>query len=804
MKELVISRHRPAPGTTTRTIIQVDSKGMITAADSQLSAVLGYNTTELTGQPFNLLPASREDNPLSPDYAAIVRAGHPVTVTLRHQDGFFITARVLVRCATRDFERPLDAQVRRRENTPPAGLLRFAEESANLGVWALDQGNGSIQWTDGLYRLLALPSGTPLTPEQALAYCPGSQQQARIRALARRCLRDGRAFSINVTLITHDQQPCHVTIHGRALKPGKGGARIGGTVVDRTRTQQHMESEQQVRHLLNSVMATTGSQVAAVDTGLNLLCFNQAFSDYYLETLGVRVSVGANLNTLLQGNANACRLAQRLWHRAFEQGSFRVCLPLSRISDNQPLHEVTFQSLRDSRGRIVGAVQSARPLTRHPDQGFTGPARHGAAASGLLNGRELNQWLLHLLGRPRSGHSLIYIDLDHFTALNERAGRGACDRYLAELASTLSLRLRQRDLLADLEGDSFAVLLENCNECEARKVVTDLLEVIREFVFECQGHQLQSTASGGLLMIPRNTTMAPEPLISQARDTCHTAKVAGRDRFHVDVAGGRGNEVRQAGARPNHIRRCLDGDGLILEYQPLRPIAQPARGLHVEILARLRSPGSQKLLAPSAFLGIAERFDLARELDRQVIRRTLDWLARHRQLALNFRYCGFNLSRATILDDTFADFIQTLMASVPLAPECFCFEIAEADATHYPQEVAVLCEALRQTGCRTALDGAGASLESFSLCATMPVDLIKLTPALVRGLHEDPSRMVMMEALQRIARSAGKQTIATNIEDDFALQRARSTGIDFAQGFHLAAPRALEQLARRCTARQTA
>ena len=355
--------------------------------------------------------------------------------------------------------------------------------------------------------------------------------------------------------------------------------------------------------------------------------------------------------------------------------------------------------------------------------------------------------------------------------------------------------MRQRDALARLSGDTFALLIENCPEVKARKIADNILELISGFVFDWQGKQLQTTASGGLLMLTDDLPDDPEQLLGQAADLCHTAKTSGRNRIHAAHALSHRAGDGGAGKLAEQIRDALDNDRLILEYQALRPVASVTWGDHIEILSRI--PGEtpeQPCLQPGEFLPVAERFDLAKLLDRQVIRQTLQWLNSQRLLEPRLKYCGFNLSLASVLDDTFADFMESALADSPFAPECFCLEIRESHATQYPDDVAVLCDALHRIGCRVALDGAGASVESYSLAAKLPVDIIKLDRKMMQHLHDDPVQQVMVEALHKIAEASGKTTVATFIESDDTLRKVRTLGIHYGQGFRLYRPRPLNEL----------
>ena len=107
------------------------------------------------------------------------------------------------------------------------------------------------------------------------------------------------------------------------------------------------------------------------------------------------------------------------------------------------------------------------------------------ALTGLLNRRRFEDELArHLAHGRRYGMSgaLIVIDLNDFKHVNERHGVRAGDRVLILVASALTNRLRETDLLARVGGDQFAVLLPRAKPHEAERVSQALEDVIAEEV----------------------------------------------------------------------------------------------------------------------------------------------------------------------------------------------------------------------------------------------------------------------------------------------------------------------------------
>ena len=800
MKEFLIQRYRQDPlgPAIPPTLVQIDDTGRVIRADRHTDTMFGYEPAELIGKPVQQILASRQDDPFAPANRHRLNDGQKVLVTFRHKEGFFFTARLGLHTEMRDSDQAASAAITLRDSIAmDSSLLTLAEQSAGFGLWELDIASNEIGWTEGVYRLLELQPGTELTPEQALFYCQAGQN--RVRALFRRSIRTGKPFRIDLSILTGKQNPQTVTLAGGPLGDSREPQRLGGVIVNHSEAMRHDDEKQRVQSILEATGNATEDLVLAVNTRLDLLHFNKPWARQFYKAFGLAPSVGDNLSKLLGDFPNERRLIERLWQRALERDSFVAEMPLNRQGEGFPVYEFHFQSLRGPHNEVVGATHVARDISDRLKRNLDDDRRtRFDPVTGLLNRRAFLEHLERALThqhRRQFTDSLLLLDLDNFEQCQENTGSGACDRYLRELAATLGLRVRQRDALARLAGDTFALYIENCPEPRVRKLADEIREQIARFQFDWQGQQLQTTASGGLLILGGEQPEQPEQLLSQAANLCHTAKISGRNRIHAAHARHGEQPAGSSDQQLEQLRNALDNNHLLLEFQSMKPVASVTWGDYIEILCRI--PGANPddtPLTPNQFLPIAERFDLVKRLDRQVIRQTLDWLDRHPLLEPRLKYCGFNLSLASILDDSFAEFMEQAVAPLAYKPECFCLEIREAHATQYPDEVAVLCDALHRAGFRVALEGAGASVESYSLAANLPVDIIKLDQRVMKHLEKDPVQQIMVDALHRIAEAAGKETVATFIENDETLRKVRTLGIHFGQGFRLAEPQPLEQL----------
>lgn len=76
--------------------------------------------------------------------------------------------------------------------------------------------------------------------------------------------------------------------------------------------------------------------------------------------------------------------------------------------------------------------------------------------------------------------TLLLIDLDHFTELNETYGTDAADEVLRETARRLAASCRKTDVAARLEGDRFGLLLVDTERADGLQTARRLLAAIAE------------------------------------------------------------------------------------------------------------------------------------------------------------------------------------------------------------------------------------------------------------------------------------------------------------------------------------
>ncbi|MGE6686597.1 GGDEF domain-containing protein [Stutzerimonas stutzeri] len=98
--------------------------------------------------------------------------------------------------------------------------------------------------------------------------------------------------------------------------------------------------------------------------------------------------------------------------------------------------------------------------------------------------------------------SLMAVDLDEFSRVNQRYGQDEGDLVLQAVAQLLVLNLRHQDLLCRLAGDRFVVLLPDTAEQQARQLAEELQTAVASLAHKTRQHgeRLHLRASTAVVM----------------------------------------------------------------------------------------------------------------------------------------------------------------------------------------------------------------------------------------------------------------------------------------------------------------
>lgn len=160
------------------------------------------------------------------------------------------------------------------------------------------------------------------------------------------------------------------------------------------------------------------------------------------------------------------------------------------------------------------------------------------ALTNCLNRRSIDRWLdRSFVEAERLGHplSVLFVDLDHFKAINDRHGHAGGDHCLRQVASALRRELDSADLLGRYGGEEFIVILPGRAGAAARQAGEAMRSAVERLEIEWEGRPVRLTVSVGVAT-RTNGEQTPEAMVARADKALYSAKRGGRNCVHVAPA----------------------------------------------------------------------------------------------------------------------------------------------------------------------------------------------------------------------------------------------------------------------------
>lgn len=120
--------------------------------------------------------------------------------------------------------------------------------------------------------------------------------------------------------------------------------------------------------------------------------------------------------------------------------------------------------------------------------------------------------------------------------------------------------------------------------------------------------------------------------------------------------------------------------------------------------------------------------------------------------------------------------------------EKIVFEVTEGEQIRDPVHLDRIINEYKHRGFLTAIDDFGAGSSGLNLLAKFQPNYIKLDAALIRNLHEDRIKRVIVKSIMDVCRELNIEAIAEGVESKEELEALRDLGVHLVQGYLFARP----------------
>ena len=419
-----------------------------------------------------------------------------------------------------------------------------------------------------------------------------------------------------------------------------------------------------------------------------------------------------------------------------------------------------------------------------------------------LTGLPNRRLLLDRLGQAsvlaqRSGQlgALLFLDLDHFKALNDTLGHEVGDELLQQVAQRLRACVRVADTVARLGGDEFVVMLNELSSSteEAAQLAQRIGEKILHGLsqpYVLKGHAHQSGCSIGATLFGGSLQTATD-LLKQADIAMYQVKARRGNglcffdpRMQVAI-----NDRAQLEA---DLREALAQGQFALHYQP--QFTPEGCIVGAEVLLRWQHP-ERGMVSPAQFIAVAEESDLILHIGQWVLRTACQQLAlwqqdprsSHLQLSVNVSVRQFR-------QPEFVRQVTEIIQETGVRSHLLTLELTESLVLDNVDDAIEKMHQLRTKGVRFSVDDFGTGYSSLAYLTRLPLHQLKIDQSFVRNLGARATDDVIVQTIIGMARNLELEVIAEGVETQEQKDFLVRHGCDLYQGYLLGRPMPVEAL----------
>jgi diguanylate cyclase (GGDEF)-like protein len=448
----------------------------------------------------------------------------------------------------------------------------------------------------------------------------------------------------------------------------------------------------------------------------------------------------------------------------------------------------TYGDFLDSHRAILDAERQAAEQRLHH-------LAHYDPLTGLPNRTLFHETLGKVLAlAPDKGWSVavLFLDLDHFKAVNDKVGRALGDEVLGQFGDRLTGGVRIRDTVGRLGGDEFGViLLMEAGHQGASTVANQIRDALR-VPFDVQGQKVTMTASIGITVHPADAG-DPDTLLKNADTAMHRAKQAGRDTIRFFTTEMNAEMLARLDLEAA-LRRAVANHEFVLHYQP-KVHLDGGRIAGLEALLRWERPG-HGLVSPAEFVPVLEETGLILSVGRWVIATVCQQISRWIGSSVGPLQVAVNVAGRQFVEGDFeADVIAALEGShIPAG--LLELELTETSLMVNTERTIAILERLGALGVQISIDDFGTGYSSLAYLHRFPIDKLKIDIAFVRNITKNPDDAAIARTIIRMAHSLKLAVIAEGVETAAQVAYLRRHHCDQIQGYYFSRPLPLSELER--------
>ena len=397
--------------------------------------------------------------------------------------------------------------------------------------------------------------------------------------------------------------------------------------------------------------------------------------------------------------------------------------------------------------------------------------------------------------------AVCFIDLDHFSRINDTLGHDLGDELLREVSSRLVAASRTSDSVSRfgteegiaevsrLGGDEFTVVLSDLSDPqESVRVARRLLETLRKPV-RLGTQEVFVTASVGVAIYPFDGNDTEE-LLKSADVAMYHAKEQGRNTYQMYSASMNAEAMARLQLE-QQLRKAVEAGEFTIWYQPIVDL-DTRKPVAAEALVRWSHP-ERGLVSPGEFIALCEECGLIVPLGEWILRGVCSQARAWEAAGLGSVRMSVNLSARQLRHDGIVDTVRAILQETGLRPRSLVLELTESMLMEPKGVTGRTIRELADLGVSLAIDDFGTGYSSLSYLKNFPVTALKIDRSFIAGITTDPDDSAITTAIIALADAMELDVVAEGVETEAQAQFLQEKGCQKIQGYLVGRPMSREE-----------
>ncbi len=383
-----------------------------------------------------------------------------------------------------------------------------------------------------------------------------------------------------------------------------------------------------------------------------------------------------------------------------------------------------------------------------------------------------------LLEDPEGDYSIVCTNIENFKLVNDSFGIQEGDRLLQEVAGLAKDMVGSSGFCGRFSADRFLCLQRRGQEQNDRAN-------FGHFRNQEISPLLRSTVMRWGIYEITDRSIPVELMCDRALMAVNSIKGRYDQFFAVYDESLRCKKLREQ-AITNAMSDALREDQFFVHYQPKYDL-QTGCMVGAEALARWNSP-EWGFVSPGEFIPLFEKNGFIFQLDRFIWEHTCAQLRAWQDRGYPRLPVSVNVSRADLYHRDLADTLLALTRKYGIDPACLHLEITESAYTENPVQITGTVEDLKRLGFLIEMDDFGSGYSSLNMFGQMKVDILKLDMKFIQNETAKPANQSILNDIVNMAHRLSLKVVAEGVEQKDQVDRLRTIGCDYVQGFFFARP----------------